>query len=52
LLAPALAAGMQKLAFIISRDLYAQVSLEQLMQEREGKKFILKYFENEAEGEK
>lgn len=52
LLAPALAAGMKKLAFIISRDLYAQVSIEQLMQEKEGKKFILKYFDNEPDGEK
>jgi hypothetical protein len=52
LLAPAFKAGLSKVAFIISRDFYAQVSVEQIMLNDEGKKFIVRYFDNEAEGEK
>ncbi len=52
LLAPSYEAGLKKVAFIISRDFYAQVSLEQLMLEKEGKKFRIKYFGNEADAEK
>ena len=52
LLAPSYEAGLKKVAFIISRDFYAQVSLEQLMLEKEGKKFRIKYFGNETDAEK
>lgn len=52
LLAPSLKVGLKKIAFIISRDLYAQISVEQIMQEDEGKNFIVKYFDNETDAEK
>jgi len=51
LIGPAFNFGMKKVAFIISRDFYVQVSLEQTMQEKEGKKFKLKYFDNETDAE-
>jgi hypothetical protein len=51
LLAPAFKNGLRKVAFVISRDFYAQVSVEQIMLKDEGKKFSIKYFDNEAEGE-
>lgn len=51
LIGTAFNAGMKKVAFIISRDFYVQVSLEQTMQENEGKKFKLKYFDNETDAE-
>ncbi len=47
LIKPAFEAGMKKVAFIISRDLYMQVSLEQTMQEEGGKMLTIKYFDNE-----
>lgn len=52
LLAPSLKIGLKKVAFIISRDLYAQISVEQIMQEDVGKNFIVKYFDNETDAEK
>lgn len=51
LIGPSFEVGMKKVAFIISRDFYAQVSVEQTMQENEGKKFKLKYFDNETDAE-
>lgn len=51
LIGPSFRAGLKKVAFIISRDFYMQVSLEQTMQEKEGKKFKLKYFDNEVDAE-
>ncbi len=51
LIGPAFRVGMKKVAFIISRDFYVQVSLEQTMQEKEGKKLELKYFDNEKDAE-
>ncbi len=51
LIDPAFNTGIKKLAFIISQDFYVQVSLEQIMQEKEGKKFKLKYFDNETDAE-
>ncbi len=52
LIGPAFKVGLKKVAFIISRDFYMQVSLEQTMQEKEGEKFELKYFDNEVDAEK
>lgn len=52
LMGPAFKLGMRKVAFIISRDYFVQVSLEQTMQEKVGKKFKLKYFDNVADAEK
>lgn len=52
LIGPAFDAGMKKVAFIISRDFYVQVSLEQTMAEQEGKRIKLKYFDNELDAEK
>jgi len=52
LIGPAFKTGMQKVAFIISRDFYVQVSLEQTMAEQEGKQIQLKYFDNELDAEK
>jgi hypothetical protein len=51
LVGPAFNAGMKKVAFIISRDFYVQVSLEQTMKEKEGQKFKIKYFDNEIDAE-
>ncbi len=51
LIGPAFEVGMKKVAFIISRDYYVQVSIEQTMQEKEGKKFKIKYFDNELDAE-
>jgi len=52
LIRPAFEAGLKKVAFIISRDLYVQVSLEQTMQEEAGKNLTVKYFDNELDAEK
>lgn len=51
LIGPAFKAGMKRVAFIISRDFYVQVSLEQTMAEEAGKIFQLKYFDNEKDAE-
>jgi len=52
LVKPSFEAGLKKVAFIISRDLYVQISVEQTMQEAAGKKFSVKYFDNEIDAEK
>lgn len=49
LMAPARKAGMKKVAFLVSEDLFAQVSIEQSMEEEEGKQFQTFYFEEENE---
>lgn len=51
LVRPAFEVGLKKVAFIISRDLYVQVSLEQTMQEEAGKKLSVKYFDNELDAD-
>jgi len=42
---PMTAAGVQKLAMIVSSDLFPQVSLEQFVEEYQGKQLTTKYFE-------
>ncbi len=49
LMAPARKVGMKKVAFLVSEDLFAQVSIEQSMEEEEGKQFQTFYFEEEDE---
>ena len=51
LVKPAFENGMLKVAFIISRDLYVQVSLEQTMHEDAGKMLSVKYFDNELDAD-
>lgn len=46
LIGPAYRIGcLRKVAFILSKDLFAQVSVEQTMQEPEGKQFVKQYFD-------
>ncbi len=52
LVKPSFEVGMQKVAFIISRDLYVQISVEQTMKESSGEKLSVKYFDNEIDAEK
>ncbi len=46
---PALEMGLNKVAFVISQELIAQLSIEQTMEESEGSKFITRYFDNKDE---
>lgn len=46
---PAIASGVQKLAFIKSHDLFVNVSVEQALNEVKIGGFTVKYFEQEAE---
>ena len=39
--------GVKKIAFIESPEIFAQMSIEQTMQEDEGKKIQVKHFKNE-----
>ncbi|GAB4199336.1 MAG: hypothetical protein OHK0057_31240 [Thermoflexibacter sp.] len=48
ILGPSLVIGLHKIAYIVSKDLFAQVSIEQAMEESEGRKFIIHYFEDIA----
>lgn len=42
-------AGLRKIAFVIASDLFAQVSIEQLMNEDKEQNFITGYFPSEKE---
>ena len=46
LLKPAYEAGLRKVAFLLSHDLYAQMTIEKTMQKETGKMFAIKYFDN------
>ncbi len=43
---PILEVGVKKVAFIMSQEIVAQLSIEQTMEEQEGLKFISAYFDN------
>ncbi len=44
-----LSIGITQSAFVMSKDFFSQLSIEQTMEEREGLKFINRYFENKEE---
>jgi len=45
-----LKAGIKKFAYLVSKDLFSQVSIEQTMEEGNAKEiFDTRYFENESE---
>ena len=46
---PSLSIGLNKSAFVVSEDLFIQVSIEQTMSETEGDKFTICYFDNKEE---
>jgi len=46
---PALKAGLKKLAFIVSPSIFAQVSIEQMMEEEKALGVPTKYFETEED---
>ena len=46
LLKPAYEAGIRKVAFLIAHDLFAQMSVEQIMSQDTGKMFEIRYFDN------
>jgi len=46
LLKPAYGAGIRKVAFLIAHDLFAQMSVEQIMKQDTGKIFEIRYFDN------
>jgi len=43
-----IASGLKKLAFIVSEEIIAQLSIEQTMSESKSDEFTLLYFDNEA----
>ena len=43
---------IKRMAFLVPSELFAQVSVEQTMDEAAGQKFVQKYFENEDEARK
>ena len=43
---------IKRMAFFVPSELFAQISVEQTMEEEAGQKFIQQYFENEAEARK
>ena len=45
-LAPALKSGLENVAFVVSPTLFAKLSHEVVMEEKTGKNFNIKYFEN------
>jgi len=46
LMKPAYEAGIRKVAFLISHDLFAQVTIEKTMQKNSEEMFEIKYFDN------
>lgn len=52
LIATAAKNGTKKIAFLVSSDIFARVSLEQTMDEEEAKVFTFRYFEDENEAMK
>lgn len=46
---PSLELGLNKAAFVESREMIARLSVEQTMEEAEGEKFIVDYFDNREE---
>lgn len=44
--------GKQKVAFLVPTDLFAQVSLEQVMEEEESQTLLTRYFDSEEEAKK
>jgi len=46
LLLPAYKAGIRKVAFLIAHDLFAQMSVEQIMNQDTGKMFEIRYFDD------
>lgn len=52
LMAPAFKAGLRRVAMLVSKDFFAQLSFEQAMNEDEGKKFVTRYFEDEDDARK
>jgi hypothetical protein len=50
--APVLDMGMNKVAFVISKDFFAQLSTEQLLGETEGQKYTTKHFDTKEAAKK
>lgn len=46
---PSLEMGLNKVAFVVSKGIISQLSIEQTMEEHEGVKFMTRYFENKKE---
>ncbi|TAF31366.1 MAG: hypothetical protein EAZ57_05530 [Cytophagales bacterium] len=46
ILGPAFATGLRKAAFLISEDLFAQIAIEQIMEENDGAQFQTRYFDS------
>lgn len=46
LVGPAIRAGMQKVAFVVTSDIFAQISIEQAMEEASGSPLEIRYFED------
>ncbi len=47
-----IAVNFKKSAYIVPTELFAQVSVEQTMEEETGQKIVQQYFENEDEARK
>jgi len=51
-IAVSLSVGMNKSAFVVSKDLFSQVSIEQTMDEEVGSIFINRYFDDKEDAKK
>jgi len=52
LMKPLYKAGLKKIAFLLSHDLFAQLSIEETMQKETGKMFEISYFDDFEEAKK
>lgn len=43
---PVIEAGLEKLAFLVSKNVFTKVSVEQMMEEKEASKMTTQYFDN------
>ena len=51
LIMPAIEAGLRKVAFLLPEELFAQISVEQTMDENDSRLLKVKYFETEEEAQ-
>lgn len=51
-LAPAIKSGLRKIAFLVSEELFSQVSIEQAMEENTNSLLKVKYFDKKADAKK
>ncbi len=46
---PAIELGLERVAFVVSTDIFAQVSIEQTMEENQRQELVTQYFDNRKE---